>query len=577
MDTSKANLSSKLDTAKALEAELAEVQLQESRRSFLRIAIDAVTEPYHQQAAAKQNLEQAVQQIKGAGFSSFPASSSSPRSIEIARQAAEKIEIARQKELDAYNITSGAVKTLGAFARGKFGFFVAGATYALDEVSRHDSMFTDAALGLAKGLTLRGIIGKLGASNQASPALMSLELGISSRVVDPLLTRANYLNQDGQVTSESIGRGLLRTGTNAIDPIALASDLASAGLTHGLVKLAPQQLAGNTFKAMTTMSFTRGYADGLTTEAQSQYHKGELSLNRLAVYPIATALSTSLAAAPGNQRLYAHNYALENAAAIREREFKLVSIDPGDVKSITSSGGKVSTYSIKPMAEGFVAGETEKLSIVRAKAPTDWLSAAANVFHRSTPKTTEREIRFVSRAAGDEHAPWQMVIDKGANSLLQVMQKNSGYYHGKDVAPYLKNFKEPVRAFLGSGSESGAFMLSSGAVLKVSNSLTGRDFSDWGKLPHDAKALFGAVHINSQDRPRASSVIALSLQEPLRTPVTEKQAAALREQMMKDGVIFHDYNYRLMGDQVSWATDQVGIDARGKAVMLDYGARRSLK
>jgi hypothetical protein len=170
-----------------------------------------------------------------------------------------------------------------------------------------------------------------------------------------------------------------------------------------------------------------------------------------------------------------------------------------------------------------------------------------------------------------------MAIDKGANSLLQVMQKNSGYHHGKDVAPYLKDFKEPVRAFLGSGSESGAFMLSSGAVLKVSSSLTGRDFSNWGKLPHDAKALFDAVQVNNQIRPRGSSVIALSLQEPLRTPVTEKQAAALREQMTKDGVIFHDYNYRLMGDQVSWATEQVGIDARGKAVMLDYGARRPLR
>ncbi len=65
------------------------------------------------------------------------------------------------------------------------------------------------------------------------------------------------------------------------------------------------------------------------------------------------------------------------------------------------------------------------------------------------------------------------------------------------------------------------------------------------------------------------------VQEPLRTPVKETQAAALREQMEKDGVYFWDYNYRLMGDQVSNAVDQVGINALGKPVILDYGARCS--
>jgi len=561
------DLSIKTNAGAALKTELADVSRAEAERSLLRIAVDAVTEPYHHQAAAKKNLETAAAQL-----TANPAQS--PQNIELARKAIIQIEAARQNELDAYKITSGAAKTLGSFSRGKFGLLVAGSIYALDQAKPDSHMLTDAAWGFAKGGAMRETVSKI-ATGGSGPAMMSLKLGVASRIVDTSLTRTTYLDGKGELTGGSFGSGLLKSAEGAVDPIALGSDVATAGFAHGMFKLAPQQLTGNTFRAMTTMSFTRGFAGGLTDEGQSQYLNGKLDLERLALYPLASALSTSLAAAPGNQRLYARNYSLEKAATIRDREYKLVALAPADVKAIARGGNKVIETTVKPVGEAMAKGEPEKLSISRANVPVDWISAAANAFKRSG-KSSSDEIRFVSRPGGDANAPWQLTIDKSASTISQIIARNSNYYQGKDVAPHLKDFKEPVRGFLGSGSESGAFKLSNGAVLKLASSFGSEKLSDWGKLPHDARVMYGPTVMNNLTPGSFRHVTAhsLLLQEPLKTPVKEVQAEALRTQMGKDGVSFHDYNFRIMGDQVSWAVDQVGINAHGKTVMLDYGARR---
>ncbi len=561
------DLSIAVNAGAALKAELADISRAEAERSLLRIAVDAVTEPYHHQAAAKKNLETAVLHLTANPGQSL-------QNIELARKAIIETDAARQNELDAYKITSGAAKTLGSFSRGKFGLLVAGSIYALDQAKPDSHMLTDAAWGFAKGAAMRETVSRI-ATSGTGPAMMSLRLGVAGRIVDTSLTRTTYLDEKGDLTGGSFGSGLLKSARGAVDPIALGSDVASAGLAHGMFKLAPQQLAGNTFKAMTTMSFTRGFAQGLADEGQSQYHKGKLELSRLALYPIASALSTSIAAAPGNQRLYARNYSLENAATIREREYKLVALAPEDVKAIARGGNKAIETRVRIVGEAMVKGEPEKLSINRANVPVDWISAAANAFRRNS-KGAGDEIRFISRPNGDANAPWQLTVDKGATTIAQIIARNPGYHQGKDVAPHLKEFQEPVKGFLGSGSESGAFKLSNGAVLKLASSFDAKKLSDWGKLPHDAKVMFGPTVINNLTPAsfRHGTAHSLLLQEPLKTPVKEVQAAALRTQMAKDGVSFHDYNYRIMGDQVSWAVDQVGINAHGKTVMLDYGARR---
>lgn len=546
------------DSGATASSELARLDKENSERSILRKAIDYVTEPYHHEAEARQKLQEAVY---GGGDAAA--------AIKASRDAS-------QAELDAYSISSSAIKTLGTFTRGKFGFVATGAAYALDEIrpgNGHEWM--DGTLGLAKGIGMRQVLGRVAGAGDSVP-MMSLKFGVSSRFVDSALTRKNYVDGQDNLTLASFGNGLITTGKNTLNPVAVSADLATAGLTMGLVKVAPNQLAGNTFRSMTTMSFANGWANGLAQEAQAEIQTGNFSPARLAAYPLAFGLANSLAAAPGNQRRYTDNHAWENASTIRNREYKLVAIDAGDVSQIFRNGKKGADVTIKPVGELLKQGDAERVVVRRESVPTDWISAAANLVRLKSPVGPSGEqLRFISRKGGDPNAPWEMTIDRGSRTFGELAKSTSSYYQGKEVAPYLKNFQEPMRGFLGSGSESGAFRTTNGAVLKTASSHGSERFADWGMLPHDAKLMFGQLKLNDVPRFGRESTHSLGLQEVLKTPVKESQAAALREQMSKDKVSFQDYNFHLMGEQVSWAVDQVGINALGKTVMLDYGARHA--
>lgn len=543
-----------IDSGSSVQSELARLETEDANRSLLRKGIDYITEPYHHEGAARQKLQDAA---FGGGD---------------ATEALKAIQSARQAEQDAYSITSGAVKTLGLFARGKFGLATTAATYAFDEVRPGNGhVALDASLGLAKGIGMRTVVSKIAGAGDG-PALMSLKFGTGGRLVDSTFTRQNYVDQDDNLTFGTFARGLGRIGTTTFNPIALGTDVASAGLTHGLVKAAPSFFTANTFRSMTTMTFANGWANGTAQEAQSQFQKGEFDATRMAAFPLVSALSTSLAAAPGNQRRFLDNYGLDNAATIRDREFKLVALDAADVRNIVRAKGDGAEVTVKPVVEGLLRGEAETMRIQRQNIPTDWISSISNVFGKGKIGPAGEQLRFVSRAGGDPKAPWEMTINSGTKTISQLIKSNSSYYQGEKIGPFVKDLQEPLLRFLGSGSESGAFRMANGAVLKTASSSNGEKLQDWGRLPGDARAMFYPLKLTDPKLPGASQ--SLLIQEPLRTPVQEAQAAALREQMNKDGVSFWDYNYSLMGDQVSFAVDQVGINALGKPVILDYGARR---
>ncbi len=545
------------DSGASVASELARLEKEDADRSILRKAIDLVTEPYHHQGSAREKLRAAA---RGSG--------NADEAVKLSLQA-------RQAESDAYQITSSAAKTLGIFTPGKLGFVATSSAFALDEIrpgNGHE--FLDGTLGVAKGIGMRSVLGRSAGAGD-TVAMMSLKYGIGGRLIDSGLTRKNYVDEDGNLTLDSFGKGLSTVGKNTANPIALTTDVATAGLTMGLVRGAPNLLAGNTFRSMTTLGFANGWANGMSQEVQSQIQTGEFSASRLAAYPLAFGLANSVAAAPGNQRRYTQNHSYENAGTIRDREYKLVAIDAGDVRQILKGGTRGTDVSIKPVGEFLKTADAEIVNVRRQSVPTDWISSATNLLRgKDAVGPAGEQLRFISRKGGDPAAPWEMTIDRGSRTFAELVKSNSSYYQGKDVLPLLTNFQEPLRGFLGSGSESGAFRTTNGAVLKTASSLGPEGIRDWGKVQHDAKLMFGQLHLNDvsgfNGRERNHS---LGLQEVLKTPVTEAQAAALREQMAADGVSFHDYNKTLMGDQVSWAVDQVGINALGKTVMLDYGAR----
>lgn len=540
------------DSGATVQSELARLEREDANRSLLRKAVDFVTEPYHQESAARQKLHEAA----------FGGSN--------ADEAVKASRAAAQAESDAYTIASGAVKTAGLFVKGKLGFAATAASYALDEIRPNNGhVGLDASLGVAKGIGMRMVLSKVTGAGEG-PAMMALKFGTASRFVDSSLTRQNYVNSDGELTLRSFGNGVVNIGKTTFNPIAVGTDVATAGFTLGLAKMAPKVFTGNSFRSMTTMTFANGWANGMAQEGQSQFYKGEFNAARLAAFPLASALATSLAAAPGNQQNYVRNYGLENAATIRNREFKLVAIDASDVRNIAKGGSTGSEVTVKPISEGLLRGDAETIQVRRQNLPTDWLAAIGNGFGRTRIGPAGEQLRFMSRSGPD--APWEMAVTRGTTTVSDLIKSHSSYHQGTKIGPFLKDLQEPLTRFLGSGSESGAFRMANGAVLKTASSLPSDKINDWGNLPGDARALFSPMKLNVAEK--GGDMQSILVQEPLKTPVTEAQAAALRKQMDKDGVHFWDYNYSLMGEQVSYAVDQVGLNAFGKPVILDYGARR---
>ena len=566
----------------AVQAEIERVKEQDDKQSLLRLVVDALSEPYHHRSRAVKDLQQVSRDLNGTALSANSLKVGSDEARAVVEKAVVAIagsRRAQQDETDAYKIGSGAVKTLGSFAAGKFGMAVAGLTYCLDDLRANDLRFADGVGGAGKGLVMTAMVQNL-IKGSPGPAAMILEMGVGSRAVEAALTNRNYLDKDNNYTVGALGDNLVNITTSALNPIALASDLATAGLTHGLIKVAPAALSANRFRSLTTTSFARGMATGLSDEGSSQYQQGELSLPRLVAYPLANGLTTALAAAPGNQSHYARGWALENGKSIRELDYRLVAIADADVAQIAAKSGRPVQTTVRPVGDELKQGAPETLSISKARVPVDWLAQAGNWLARASlpgdkkVPGNEGGLRLISRPRSDD-GPWQIVTSKSGKTVAELLRSNDKFKPAQDLAPFLKDIKEPVLTTLGHGAQSSAFQLANGGVLKVSRLLSRERASDWGKLPYDARQMFGPLFFDERpidvgDKFKAS---ALTIQEPLFTPVSQKMAAALQKAMKRKGVVFHDFDTRIAGEQVSWAVDQVGINAHGKPVMMDYGAR----
>ncbi len=110
------------------------------------------------------------------------------------------------------------IKTVPLFMTGR----IAGAStlisYASDEVKTSDrgmDLVTDAALGLAKGGTLRASQSFL-MSRNVTPSLMGVELGIVNRASSVGFSKENYYNRDGQF---DLAHGLGKTALASVESI----------------------------------------------------------------------------------------------------------------------------------------------------------------------------------------------------------------------------------------------------------------------------------------------------------------------------------------------------------------------
>ncbi len=550
--------------ASALQKEIDLTRKERDSRSVLRRGIDGLTDWYSHSDDAFHRLQSL-------------AGNSQPNSINGAEvtKAIEANQTARQREQDAYSITSGAAKMLSTFLPGRAGFLLAAGTFGLDEVKAKDPNFSDAFLGLTKGMLSRSVAKRLVKSDW-NPATMSLTLGPSSRLIDSALSSDTY--------ADGFTSGVANAFERTFNPQALAVDLATAGVSYPILKGTQRFFPSNPFRAVATTSFLTGYANGMVQEVSREQAQGQYSWERLAYYPLIAGTSSMITTLPAAQRQYVRQYPSMMESVNREKEYQLVSIDSADVQRIGASKGPV-TVSVKPMTDyqsddrsgnpglkqlkTLEVGPSQQIEVVNQKVPVDWLTRVAYAFRRGSSQPIGEQFRFISRMPGNPAAPWEMVVRPEYKTASSILTPDKYDRDIGAVGKLMTRFGEPIAGWLGSGSQSYGLLTASGNVMKVSRSSYDDRIADWGHSPFDAKLLYPLTKIGAIGHERWW----VYLQEHVKTVERESIPEALAKEMPSQQWVFSDYNKRLGDDQVSYAVDQVGINALGKTVMIDYGAR----
>lgn len=482
------------------------------------------------------------------------------------RQASDALAPTQFQD-EAYSLMAGTVKAAATFMPGKLGFWASAAIFAADEVKPDEASWTDAGLGAAKGVATRALTLRMLGSG-VNPAFAGVGISAGSRAIDSALSSRNYYDANGNF---SVSTAFDRIGSRVFDKRALAADAVVGAISFPLMKASGRLFDGNSFRQTVGTGFVTGYAGGLYEELQRQSASGtgELNFERLAAMPFLRAVSSAVATAPGAQRQYAAEYPWKQAGVTREMEYKMVSISRDDVARVARGEADVN---VRPMMQDGTLGTAETVHLSKQTVPVDWISGARNLLRNRGEQPLE-QIRYMSRPLGVEGSSWNMVIQPSLKTLPEAVRgAPSGYYQKSDVLPKVTNFMEPTVKYLGSGAESGAFLLGNGTVLKLS-SVSGdvaKRTADFGMSPLDARMTAGTVNLGKIDQYRN---LAAYTQEFVKAPVTVAQAAKLRDEAPEHGWYFSDYNKYIRDDQVSWATDQAGVNAQGKVVFVDYGAR----
>lgn len=228
----------------------------------------------------------------------------------------EKIEgdrkaVERQNDISHY--ASAFLKTATLFMRGRAGLFGVAAAYGLEQINPADPAGTqliDGGLGVAKGLSLRAIFGRLGEA-KVGIAAKGVGLGVSSRFAEMALTRQTYIGPSGQTDPFAACERIFR-GT--VTKELLAVDVAVFGLAHGLIRGGNSVSLGRLEKSplastmLTAASF--GLSAGTAAEVTSQVAQGKgfstFDYGRIFQKGLIQAGLDTLAGAPGGLQARAY-------------------------------------------------------------------------------------------------------------------------------------------------------------------------------------------------------------------------------------------------------------------------------
>ncbi|HIA55192.1 MAG TPA: hypothetical protein EYN91_24435 [Candidatus Melainabacteria bacterium] len=174
------------------------------------------------------------------------------------------------EELTGY--TKGFIKSLPLFMKGRLPLAGLLITYAADEAKTNDSIqnqLLDAGLGSSKGLLLKGTFRALGGQG-VTPGMTGVGIGITSRITDTALSRANYIDSDQNF---NLSRGLQSTLSAGFNPKALAMDAITFAASDVLWARIMNNSRGTAWYRPEITHAISGGTMGLTSEFGNELHR----------------------------------------------------------------------------------------------------------------------------------------------------------------------------------------------------------------------------------------------------------------------------------------------------------------
>ncbi len=280
-------------------------QKLDARQSYLSQAVGLLWRDDARSLKQLKTLYQEATQSEAAqpeGKTAKPAKELSERISQAIKSDRQSLQLAESIK----HYTSAALKSAALFFPGRIGLAGTLLTHGLDQARPADNLsaqFLDGALGSSKGGLLRGTFHSLG-TLELGIAAKGVSLGVSSRILDIALSRQNYSDQAGNT---SLAAMLERLNSQSLNRTALAGDVITFALSHGLfTKLdhaGAGQIRNNPFLATVLTSSTFGFSAGATSEIIRQQSSAEtFDPSKVLKTAVIQGGLDSLAAMPGGLR-----------------------------------------------------------------------------------------------------------------------------------------------------------------------------------------------------------------------------------------------------------------------------------
>lgn len=285
-----------------LHAELAADQQKQQQQSYVGRAVSAVTQRWHHadsNEAAVQNLADQIQKQVASG--------NDAQATQLAQKAQTAIaadQAAQQTQSSIASYGGDLVTAVGLFMGGKWAMPTTAVAFAANTARPSDSLgkqATEAALGSAQGVFMKGTMDMLGKTNLgiASKAVL---MGSSARLAQLTFSPDTYTNPSSG--NFDLGTGLKNIASGTLDPKSLASDIVVFGVAGLALGKLDSATDGWLSRSRLASNVATGTLFGVTSGSVSEIQREEnaeqkFDLGKVLKSALITGGIDGIAAIPG--------------------------------------------------------------------------------------------------------------------------------------------------------------------------------------------------------------------------------------------------------------------------------------